>query len=320
MTAGAFVVAAGWGVYERSTRSKVEEDFQRACTSLAKTAKSLAETQKGRDLFQTQLSALQKDQEDLSRRFVESQLRHRSVEDSWLSDKSALLAQVDRLQDSLRRMESLLENEREGLQKEQSRRAQVEALLAAERDAGKEAASQWNRERLAAEELARRQAAEIQRANDSLRALQGDLNAAQTQLQRNQTAVQQLQNDLSRTLNERDAAAAASQQTGQALNLAVNDLHRREMDVVALQNAVGQLQRALGEARHETRQLERNNQDLARQVQQLTAQKQQLTQQIQQLNAQIKALTDQLNALKNPPRPAPPPPTVTPRLEAGKPQ
>jgi chromosome segregation ATPase len=303
--AGAFLSTAGWGVYERSTRSKVEEDRERARINLENTVRTLAETQKGRDNFQVKLEALKAEQDDLSRRFVESQLRHRSVEDTWLSDKSSLMGQIDRLQDSLRRTESNLEAEKEGLQKEQSRRAQVEAQLAAERDAGKEAALRWNQELKSAQDVTGKQATEIQRANDSLRAMQGDLAAAKAQLQNNQVAVQQLEGDLDKTLNERDAAAVASQQTGQALNVAVNDLHRREMDVVTLQNAVGHLQRSLRDARQDAQQLERANQNL--------------TKQVQQLSAQVKALTDQLNALKNLPRP-PAPPVPAPQNPAPAPQ
>jgi len=260
--AGAFLSAASWGWFESSRRAKIEADREQAQDRLTATVQKLAETQQSRANFESKLTELQTEQEDLSRRFVENKLQYRTSEDTWLTDKEALLIRIKQLERKLRLAEQDLLAEQDILKQEKARRTRAEAVLAAERDVNQEASQRWSKERKAADDLARKQGAALQ-------SLQKDLGAAQAKLQSNESAVKRLETDLSKTLDERDAAAVASQQTGAALDQAVSDLRKREYDIYSLQNTVAQLLRKLNSARSETQRLQRTNQQLVRQIQQL---------------------------------------------------
>lgn len=283
---GAFLLAAFWGCVERQARHKTEQD---ARDRMDASTRTLAETREARDALDVQLTQVRSEQEDLSQRYVDSQLLHRTAEDTWLSEKNAMLSRVERLESKLQQLEEGLTAAGDALRGEQARRTEVEAVLAAERDANAEASQRWRQEREVADRLAHRQ-------NESIRDLQKDLSDAQARLDVRQDKVEQLESDLSKTLDERDAAAIASQKTGAALDQAVTDLQKREYDVVALQNMIVQLQHALSGARRQVQQFQHTNQSQAAQIQQLNAQ-------IQQLQAQIRSLTEELGRLRAVPRP-----------------
>jgi chromosome segregation ATPase len=290
--AGAFLSAASWGWFESSRRAMIEEERASAQDRLREAVQTLADAQKDNDTFERQLDQIQTEQKDLSRRFVESELRHRAAEDSWLTNKNALLSQIEQFKDDLKsakkkldQVEERLVAEKEALQQEQVRRARTEAVLTAERDVTREATLRWRQERAAADELSRKQ-------SDAIQNLQRDLTDLQTQLQRDQDTVKRLESDLSKTLNERDAAAVATQQTGVALDQAVADLQKRDYDVHTLQNMVVNLQGLLNATHRKNQQLIRQNQ--------------QLTRQVQQLLLQIKALQNRVPKPPVKPRPRPP--------------
>lgn len=242
--AGLGVLALGllaWGFSERSARQRAES----ATASLQGQydAQGLELLRTGREGQDTagRLAKAQQDQRRLNDQLSADTLKHRAAADELLSEKAALMKELDTLALKLEQAEKLNRNLAEDLKKALESGNALEATVAAERARATDLRNAADADLRAiradlekARKDARQTAVALDQTQKDSQTLQKDLARVAADAQASEKESERLAGDLQRTQRDRDAAAWSNQQLQSGLNNAIASLRQRDFEIATL--------------------------------------------------------------------------------------
>lgn len=242
--AGLGLLALGlllWGFSERSARLRAEN----ATSSLQSQydAQGLELLRAGREGQDTagRLAKVQQDQRRLNDQLASDTLKHRAAADELLSEKAALMKELDTLALKLEQAEKLNRNLAEDLKKSLESGNALETAIATERARAMELRNAADADLRAvradlekARKDARQTSTALEQTQKDSQDLQKDLARVTADAQASEKESERLAGDLQRTLRDRDAAAWSNQQLQAGLNNAIASLRQRDLEIAAL--------------------------------------------------------------------------------------